>query len=123
MKRTRSLLARFDGRFERAARPHDDIPLIRRDQMVKLKQVHMIRLEPVQRPMDPLPGLLIRPLAGFGRQEKLFPVLLHPRADAQLRVAVAEGGVDVVDAVAQQQIERAIGLVLSAFVQPRTRRR
>ena len=107
-----TLLARLNSSFERAARPHDNIPLIRRYQVVKLKQVHMIRLEPVQRPMEPLPGLLVRALAGLGRQEELIAVPLHPRADAQLRLAIAEGGVDVVDAVTQQQIERAIGIIL-----------
>ena len=107
-----TLLARLDGRFERAARPHHDLPLIGCNQVVKLEQVNMIRLEPLQRPMDPLPGRLIRPLAGFRRQEKLLPVPLHPRADAQFRVAVAEGGIDVVDAELQQQIKGAIGFGL-----------
>ena len=75
----------------------------------------MIRLEPLQRPVNPLPSLLIAPLTGFGRQEERIPVSLHPRADAQFRLTVAERGVDVVDAVAQQQIERAVGFRLSAF--------
>ena len=97
------LLARLDGRFERAARPQRDLPLVGRNQMVKLEQIHMIGLEPVQR-LDgspPWPSRYVRSPVLVARKNVLA-VPLHPRADAQLRVTVAEGGVDVVDAVAQQ---------------------
>ena len=37
---------------------------------------------------------------------------LQPGAEAQLGVAVAGGGVDVVDAVLTEQLQRAVGVVL-----------
>ena len=42
----------------------------------------------------------------------------HPRPDAQLRVAVAGGGVDVVDAVAQQRGQHLVGPLLAHRRQP-----
>src|SRR5690348_17445251 len=40
-------------------------------------------------------------------------MMLHPRSDAQLGVTVARCRVDMVDAVAQQHFERAVGIVLT----------
>ncbi len=50
--------------------------------------------------------------AGLGGQEEVLPVPRHPRPDAQLGVAVARGGVDVVHPVGEQHLQRPIGLVL-----------
>ena len=56
-------------------------------------------------------------LAGLGGQEEL--VLAQPGGDAQLRVAVAGGDVDVVDAVLEQQLERAVGVGLGDVAERR----
>src|SRR5262249_6037824 len=49
----------------------------------------------------------------LGGEEEVPAVSGHPRPDPQLRVAVARGGVDVGDPVAQQQLEGAIGVGLA----------
>ena len=46
--------------------------------------------------------------SGLGREKEILPVTGHPRTDAELGVSVPLGGVDVVDAVPQQHLERAI---------------
>ena len=46
-------------------------------------------------------------IAGLRGQEEALAMLRHPRADAQLRVTVRCRGVDVIDAVLEQQLEYA----------------
>src|SRR5580704_7649674 len=59
-----------------------------------------------------LAGLAGGAHAGLGGEEEVLPVPGHPRPDTQLGVAVARGGVDVIDPVLEQQIQRAVGLIL-----------
>src|SRR6266498_3172504 len=58
-------------------------------------------------------------LAGFGGQEELLAVAAHPRPDPQLGFAIAGGGVDVVDAVLKQQLQRAVGVILRDIAERR----
>ena len=52
-------------------------------------------------------------LTGLRREEKPIAVLAQPRGEPQLRVAVRRSGVDVIDAVLEQELERGIGLGLT----------
>src|SRR5256885_13106613 len=63
--------------------------------------------------MDVLTGFLGGPRSGLGGQEEVLPVVREPRSDAQLGVAVARRGVDVVDAESQQHVQRPVGVVLA----------
>ena len=74
--------------------------------------------EPLERAMEVLACLARGARAGLGRQEEVLAVAVHPCPDAQLGVAVPGGRVDVVDAVTQQHLERAVGVRLA-----RTRQR
>ncbi len=56
-------------------------------------------------------ALLIAPV-GLGRKEEAPRLALQPWRDTQLRVPVGRGGVDVVDAVAEQELERLVGDLL-----------
>jgi len=62
----------------------------------------MVYAEPVQGPVQ----LIVRAFrvagAGLGGEEETIRLALQPRGDAQLRVAVAGGGVDVVDTVPEE---------------------
>src|SRR6267378_74653 len=62
--------------------------------------------------MDVVARLAAAAAARLGREEKILPVTGHPGPDAQLGIAVARRRVDVVHAVTQQDVERAVGLVL-----------
>src|SRR5207253_1034486 len=46
-------------------------------------------------------------------QEEVLAVARHPRSDAELGISIARGRVDVIDAVAQQHLEGAVGIVLA----------
>ena len=104
-------VARFDGRLERAARRHRRLPLRFVDEIVELHQVDVVRLQPLQRLLDLRAGAVARALIGLRRQEEAAAMLGHPLTDASLGAPVRGGGVDVVDAVAEQQVERRRGFV------------
>ena len=108
-----SLRSRFDRRLQGPARSHGLIPVVRVAQGVQLDQVDMVDAEPLERPVDVLARLVRGALAGLGREEEVPPVASHPRPDAKLGVAVPRRGVDVVDAVAEQELQRAIRLRLA----------
>ena len=103
----------LDQRFERAAGPHGLIPVVGMSQGVELDQVDVVDAQPLERAMEVLARLGRRPAAGLRREKEVLPVTGHPRPDAELGVAVPRGGVDVVDAVPEQQVERAIGVGLT----------
>src|SRR3954469_19820394 len=104
-------------RFQRAARREGGPPLVLVHQVVQLDQVDPVGAQPLQRAPDLLVGSSAGPLAGLGRQEVLVAVRLHPRTQPELGLAVAGGGVEVVDAVAADQLHRLVGLVLADLAQ------
>ena len=67
--------------------------------------------------MDLIARLLVGTLAGFHRKEELIAVVGHPGPDAQLRVAIAGSGVDMIDTIRQQQLQGAVGVVLGQVAQ------
>src|SRR5438874_6687307 len=73
----------------------------------------VVDAQPLERAVEVLARLGRRPTAGLRREKEVLPVTGHPRPDAELGVAVPRGGVDVVDAVPEQQVERAIGVGLT----------
>src|SRR5262249_1667413 len=69
--------------------------------------------QPLERAVNVLARVLSRSRAGLRREEEVFAMARHPRTDAQLRIAVARGRVDMVHPVAQQDFERAVRVVLA----------
>ena len=112
-----SLLAGLDRRLERAAGPERPTPVVGMSERVQLDQVDLVDAQPLERAVDVLAGLAGRPHPGLRCDEEVLPVARHPRADAQLGVAVPRGGVDVVDAVPEQELERPIGVRLTGLGQ------
>ena len=55
---------------------------------------------------------LVRPISSLGRQEEVPAMLAHPRTDSQFRIAIGGRGVDMVDAVFEQEVEYWISLIL-----------
>ena len=49
----------------------------------------------------------------LGGQEEVLSVTCHARPDAQFRIAVPGSCVDVIDAVAQQHLNRPVCIVLA----------
>src|ERR1700693_3878345 len=84
---------------------------------MELDQIDVIDAQPVERAVDVLPSLRAGSRPGLCREEEVLPVTRHPRADAELGVSVPRGGVDVVDAVLQQHLERAIRVRLAGLGQ------
>src|SRR5204862_418700 len=76
-------------------------------------QIDVVDAQPLERAVEVLTRFGCRPAAGLRREEEVLPVACHPRRDAELGVAVPRGRVDVVDAVPEQQVERAVGVRLA----------
>src|SRR5204863_9080249 len=91
-----SLLAGLERRLERASRPERLLPVVGVTERVQLDQVDLVDAQPLERAVDVLASLAGRPHPGLRREEEILPVARHPRADAQLGVAVPRGGADVV---------------------------
>ena len=72
----------------------------------------MVDAEPVERAADLLVRACVVALAGLRREEELVAMPLQPWRDAELRVTVRRGGVDVVDAVAEEELERSVSVRL-----------
>ncbi len=100
-------VARFDGCLERAALAQCGLPLGRIDEVVELEQVDVVDSEPVERAADLLACTGSLTLAGLRREEELVAVLRQEGRKAELGVAVRRGRIDVVDAVLEEQFERA----------------
>ena len=79
---------------------------------MQLDQVDAIDAEPLERALDLLLRALVVPLSRLRREEKPVRVPLQPRRDPQLGVAVRGGGIDVVEAVLEQHLERGVRLAL-----------
>jgi hypothetical protein len=105
-----ALVARLDCRLERAAVPQGRLPLDDVDEVVQLDQVDAVDAEPRQRAADALLRALVVAVTRLCRDEEVAGLASQPRRDAQLGVAVRGCGVDVVDAVREQQVERALGV-------------
>ena len=112
-------LARLDRGLEGAVGAERRLPLDHVHEVVQLDRVDVVDAEPVERAADLLARAAVGPLAGLGRHEELPLVALQPRGDAQLGVAVAGRDVDVVDAVLEQQLQRAVGILLGDAPQRR----
>ena len=100
-------------RFHCATRRVGDLPLILFDEIVELHEVDPVDTQPTERPFELGPRRIARAFAGLGGQEELTGVGRQPRRQTQLRIAVRRRGVDVVDAVAEQQRQHLVGLLLA----------
>src|SRR5262249_34050634 len=89
------------------------LPLGVLHQVVHLDEVDVRNAQPFERAVQALTRAGCGAVAGLRGQEEARAMLRHPRADAQLRVAVRRRGVDVIDAVLEQQLENLIGLLLA----------
>ena len=99
--------------FEGAVGPHRPVPVVGMTERVQLDQIDVIHAQPLERAMQVLARLARRAAAGLGGQEEVLAVARHPRSDAELGISIARGRVDVIDAVAQQHLEGAVGIVLA----------
>src|SRR5206468_7581387 len=107
-----ALVARLDRCFERAALAQRGLPLDRIDEVVQLEQVDAVDAEAVERAADFLARARAIALAGLCRQEETVAMLRQQRGKPELGVAVRRRGVDVVDAVLEELLERAVRLGL-----------
>ena len=82
------------------------------DQVVQLDEVELLDAQPLERAVQAVARPGVGAVAGLRRQEEAVAVARHPRADAQLGVAVRRRRVDVVDAVLEQHLEDLVGLLL-----------
>jgi hypothetical protein len=80
-----------------------DVPLVGFDEVVQLDEVDVVDAHPGQRALEAGPRTVAVARVRLGGQEELAGMLREPRREPQLRVAVHRCGVDVVDAVLEQQ--------------------
>jgi hypothetical protein len=112
MKRTRPSSRASTGRLERTARAERGLPLDHVDEVVQLEQVDADRRRAVERAVDLFARAGAVALPGLRRDEETVAVLRQPRREPAARVAVRRSGVDVVDAVLEQQLEGRVRLGL-----------
>jgi hypothetical protein len=105
-------LPRLDRRLKSSVLAERELPLDHVDQVVQLQQVDVVDAETLERASNLFARSLVVALFGLRRKEEPARVALEPRCDPQLRVAVRGGGVDVVDAVFEQDLERRIRFAL-----------
>ncbi len=74
---------------------------------MELDEIHPFDAHAFQRKMNLSLGVVVGAEAGLGGQKKAPRMLFKPWRDPQLRVTVAGRDVNVVDAVAQQYLERS----------------
>ncbi len=80
---------------------------------MELDEIDVVGPKPLEREADLVARLRVGALARLRREEETVAApTLEPRRDAQLGVAVARGGVDVVHTVAVQQLEHTVRHVL-----------
>src|SRR4029077_5418784 len=104
---------RLDGGAERAVLPHRDVPLLLVDEVVQLQEVDVVDAKTPKRVADLVARLGVGALTGLCREEETVAAFtLEPRRDVQLRIAVAGGRVEVVQVVAEHELEGSVGLSL-----------
>src|SRR5919199_1239372 len=62
--------------------------------------------------MDLITCILVEALAGLGGEEEILAVTRHPGADTQFGVPIAGCGIDMIDAVFEENVQHAIRLWL-----------
>ena len=92
-------------------RTQRDIPFDRVSEAVELDQIYALHSHALEGIVDVALGVVIAAAPGLGCEEEAPGVLSKPRSDPQFRVAVARRDIDMVDAVAQQDLERLISFV------------
>jgi len=78
-------------------------------EVVELDEIDVVRAKSLERATDLIASLRVRALARLRRDEEpIASRTLEPRRDAQLRIAVAGRGIDVIHTLAQQEIENSV---------------
>jgi hypothetical protein len=108
------LVLRLDRRPQRAGIAHRQVPLARVDEAMELDQIDAVHAQPLERPTNLLPCAFVAALGCLRGQEKARAVRAQPRREPKLRLAVAGSGVDVVDPVVQEQLERTVRFALGS---------
>ena len=104
-----ALITRLARRVERAAGRERLLPFVGVAQRVQLQKVDPVGAQPLERAGDLVLRAGVVAKARLGREKEVVPVAVHPGADPELGIAVGRGGVDVVDAVLEQEVEHPVG--------------
>ncbi len=106
-------VARLDRGAQGAVLAHRDVPVAGVHEAVQLDQVDRGHLHALERALDLVARRRVGALAGLRGEEEAVAVPGEAGREPQLGVAVARGGVDVVDAVLEQQLDRLVGVALA----------
>ena len=79
---------------------------------MQLDEVDAIDLQAAARCLDACLRAGVAALPCLGREEERLAVARHPRADAELGIAVGGRCIDVVDAGLEQHVEDPVGAIL-----------
>ena len=109
----KTFIAGPDCGFQRAARAERGFPFRLVNKIMKLNQIDLVGAQSFERAADLVVSRTCFALASFGGQEKAVSFLLHPRTEANFGVAIAGGGVDMVDPRLDDQFHRAVGVTLT----------
>jgi hypothetical protein len=75
---------------------------------VELDEVHRVDTQAFKRSVKAFSDTGRIALVGFGGQKEMLSMFGHPLADPQFRVAVAGGGIYVVDPIIEQKLENLV---------------
>src|SRR5262245_42497993 len=70
--------------------------------------------------MDLVARVLVEPLAGLGGKEKILAMPRHPGSNTQFGVAIAGSGINMIDAVCEQDVQHAIRFCLRGSTERRS---
>ena len=107
-----ALPARLLKGFQCAAFHRNGIQLLHFCDSMKLVQIQLVCLKPLERLAKLVPGPLLGSLLSLASQEEALAFPLHPRADPILGVAVGWGNVDVVDPCLDDHFHDPVGILL-----------
>ena len=84
---------------------------------VQLYEVYAVHAQALQRGLDLSPRRVFLAQVGLGGEEYVVPYFPHPAPAVELGVAVAGGGVEVIDPGLQSEGDRLVRLLLGDFRQ------
>ncbi len=105
-----SLFLRFMHHTQRAGRREQNLELLREADVVKLEEIDVVGLQPLERLLELAPGIAIATLVGLRRHEHLVPAMRKHLPVVQLRVLVYGRGIEVVDSDIDRPIDDLDGL-------------
>jgi len=108
-------VTRLDYSFDHAAGAEGSRPIGFFVQGVELDEVDLVHMQEVEGAADLIVGGLTGALIRFGGEEERFAVTSNPIAQELFGFCIAGGGVDMVDAILEEEFHGGVDIFLGCF--------